>query len=334
MSNIQKNRRKFIQISAVFSGALMLNPVGALTINDKLKTYGWKGIALGADSSLYISHTDEAIANKIIDECVSLVRRLESVFSLYDDNSAVTQLNVSGKLIAPPSDLLQLLNRSIEYSRLTNGKFDVSVQPLWQAYVDLYSESISKLDVDNNEYIQSALNKVGWENINVDAGVIALNKAGMALTFNGIAQGYITDKVTQLLAKHGLNHALVNMGEIYGMNPVDSGKPWTVGIENAHNTTDIIKRLSIRNQAVATSGGYGTLFAPGISDNHLIDPQTGASSSLYDSITVVADNATTADAMSTAFSLMPAGDIKRIAKQLDVQVYAQLAGADTIEKIA
>lgn len=349
-------RRRFIHISAALSSTFLLTGTGGVlggqaiaraftTRHDSHATHTWTGIALGADASLQITHPDAAVAQALIERCVAEVQRLESLFSLYRDDSALMALNRDGMLHNPSNDFLTLLDRSKEFSRLTNGAFDVTVQPLWQAYANYFSENpapgvsattqpsgsdtskpgIPALPATLLPQVQDALKRVDWRGITLDPDAIRLIKPGMAITLNGIAQGYITDRITQLLAANGIDHALVNMGEIYGLSPdaPASDQAWTVGLENALQPGNIAGRVPIKNQAIATSGAYGTPFTPDRRHNHLLDPRSGLSSHRYHSVSVVAADATTADALSTAFSLMPEADIRALSQQLGVRTYLQ-----------
>lgn len=334
------SRRRFIHISAAFGGAAILTGLGGLqrsiAAQPPLKTHTWRGIALGADASLQISHPDAAVAGTLIERCMAEVDRLEGLFSLYRENSALARLNRHGFLDDPASDFLTLLGRSKEFSRLTNGMFDITVQPVWQAYADHFAtvgEAPQVLPRSVQRDVGEALKLVDWRKLIIEPQQIHLDQAGMAITLNGIAQGYITDRIVQLLAANGVDHALVNMGEIYGLNPGPSSTPWHVGIENAQQPGSVGKRVPIRNQAIATSGAYGTPFTSDLQHNHLLDPRLGTSSHLYHSVTVIAPDATTADALSTAFSLMPEADIGVLSRKLGVRTYIHAVNDSGIREL-
>ncbi|MGY6273308.1 FAD:protein FMN transferase [Achromobacter denitrificans] len=125
------------------------------------------------------------------------------------------------------------------------------------------------------------------------------------ITLNGIAQGYITDRITELLKQEGLERALVDMGEIQGMDTRSAPSDWQVGLADPQDPDRIFATARIRNQALATSGGYGTAIDAEGRFTHLFDPRTGRARPLYRSVSVMAPNATMADALSTAFSYMP-----------------------------
>ncbi len=326
------SRRRFIQITAGLGAASLLPGLGRAASCG----HYWQGIALGADASLDIRHPDPDIAAAVARRCIDEVHRLESLFSLYRPDSSLAVLNRQRVLQDPSADFLALLARSREFSRLTDGVFDVTVQPLWQAYAELHAAPDTPDAQERRARLEAALRHVDWRALVLDTRQVRLARPGMAVTLNGIAQGYITDRVTALLARHGIHHALVNMGEIFALNPTPSAtgdRAWQVGIEDARRPGRALARLPLRNRAIATSGAYGTPFGSQGEDNHLLDPRDGSTSTRYRSVSVVADDATTADALSTAFSLMPEKAIAALAGRMGVQVYVQAAGEAGLRRI-
>jgi len=303
------SRRRFIRISAAAAGMTLL-PLDRLRAAPAVEDAGrglrvWSGVALGADAMLQLHHPDPAEADRLIDACLAEVSRLEAIFSLYRDDSALCRLNRDGRLDGPPIELVELLGQAQGFSRQTAGAFDVTVQPLW----DLYAAHFSAPDPDpagpSRTAIAATLQRVGHQALNVDPARISFARPGMAVTLNGIAQGYVTDRVVDLLRGAGIDRSLVDMGETRAIGPRPSGEPWIVGLEDPKTPGRVAERLQIENQAVATSGGYGTQFDTEGRFNHLFDPATGETSWRYLSVSVIAPDATTGDALSTAFSLMP-----------------------------
>jgi thiamine biosynthesis lipoprotein len=300
-------RRCFIGISAA-AGGLSLLPLGR-GVTAQAPAVTWRGIALGAVASLQIHHPDRAAAERLVRSSLAELRRLEGVFSLYREDSVLVALNRRGAIEAPPAELVELLDEAKRYSALSGGAFDPSVQPLWT----LYTDHFSKPDADPNgppaAAVSEALALVGCGNILVSRDRIALAHRGMALTLNGIAQGYIADRIVALLRVGGIEHSMVDMGESRAIGTRPDGRPWEVGLSDPDQPDHIASTIPIVDQAVATSGGYGFRFDARGRFNHLFDPKTGQSADRYASVTVVMPTATAADALSTAFSLLPWEDI-------------------------
>ena len=300
-------RRRFIGISAA-AGGLSLLPL-ACGVKAQASAVTWRGVALGAVASLQIHHPDRAAAEKLVQRSLAELRRLERLFSLYREDSMLVALNQRGVLEAPPAELVELLGAARRYAELTGGAFDPTVQPLWALYTDHFSKPDADPDGPSAAEVKAALVQVGYGNVLVSRDRIALAHRGMALTLNGIAQGYITDRIVALLRAGGIEHSLVDMGESRALGSRPDGRAWEVGLADPDETRRIAETIPIVDQAVATSGGYGFRFDAKGRFNHLFDPKTGQSASRYRSVTVVMPTATAADALSTAFSLLSAEDI-------------------------
>jgi FAD:protein FMN transferase len=305
-------RRRFIGITAAAAGLSLLPFRGAAPAEGAVAT--WRGVALGAAGSLQIHHHDRAIAEELAQRSIAELRRLERLFSLYREDSALVDLNRRGVLEAPAAELVELIGEAQRYGALTGGAFDPTIQPLWTLYADHFSKSDAASDGPPAAGVKAALAKVGHERVLVSRDRIALAH-GMALTLNGIAQGYITDRVVELLRAGGIEHSLVDMGESRAIGSHPDGRPWEAGISDPDNPTRIVETVSLVDQAAATSGGYGFRFDAQGRFNHLLDPKTGESAKRYKSVTVVMPTATAADALSTAFSLLPAESIGKVLKK-------------------
>jgi FAD:protein FMN transferase len=305
------SRRRFIGIAACAAGFFDRAHAQAET----QKPAVWQGTALGALASIEIYHPDPAVASRLVQRSVEELERLEGIFSLYREHSALSKLNRLGSLHAPPPELLALLSISLGYSKMTDGAFDPTVLPLWDFYAQHFwadNESCAP----EEDRIKQVLSRVGYAKISLEEDRIAL-APGTTITLNGIAQGYITDCVTELLKAEGVAHSLVNLGEIRLIGRRPNGSRWMVGIEDPDRPGATTRTLEIENCAVATSGGYGCRFDAEGRYTHLFDPATGRSPQLYKSVSVVAPTATAADALSTAFSAMEIDAIDRVLHGLD-----------------
>ena len=319
--SVAVNRRKFIAISAAAAG------LSALPFGSRNKAAGahlaeWRGTCLGAVATLRVHHPDESTARDLVRRLVAEAGRLEDVFSLYREELSLCQLNRHGILASPPSELSDLLVACDHYWEITGGVFDPTVQALWRCYAESFSV---KGDAPTTAEREAALKLVGWQQLRFDRDRVVLARPGMGLTLNGIAQGYITDRVLEQLRSSGVENCLVDMGEIRTLGEKPDGNLWSVAIEDASGKTS--SSLSVLNKAVATSGANGFRFdAQGVC-NHLFDPVTGECAPPSKTITVVADTATTADALSTAFTLMKDDAIGSVlARTLRTQAYGVAAG--------
>ncbi|MCY1322783.1 FAD:protein FMN transferase [compost metagenome] len=138
----------------------------------------------------------------------------------------------------------------------------------------------------------------------------------MVLTLNGIAQGYVTDRVIALLREAGVSSSLVDMGENRAIGSRADGQPWRIGLADFEDAEDVDTTLDVTDRAVATSSGQGFQFDAKGRFSHILDPRSGAAAQRYARVSVVAPEASTADALSTAFSLLAPDSIDALAKQL------------------
>lgn len=293
------SRRRAIAITAVAAGL----PLLLRARRAEAKPVRWEGSALGAQATLTLYHDDEAAARRAVSAAVAEVERLEKVFSLFRADSAISALNRDGSLDAAPAELVELLSEARGYAELTGGSFDFTVQPLWQLYFRHFTQPNPDPAGPSAAEIAAARALIDWRGVVVDGASIRFAKPGQGVSLNGIAQGYITDRVTTLLRRHGLERMLVDMGEPRALSTKPDGSAWRIGIADPRAAERVLTSVDVVDKAVATSGGYGTIFDSAGRFTHLIDPSTGLTAPAAASVTVIADTAARADALSTALSV-------------------------------
>jgi FAD:protein FMN transferase len=252
------------------------------------------------------------VADRFIAVALDEMRRLESIFSLYKSDSSLVRLNTDGFLDAPAPELVELLAISSHFSKLTSGAFDTTVQPLWDVYAAHFSKPGADAAGPSAAAIAAACSRIDYKGVHVDGDRVSFGRPRMKLTLNGIAQGYITDRVADLLRAEGCTHTLVDMGEIRALGDHPSGRPWLIGMKDALHPSRSLPSVPIENEAMSTSSALGTTFEPSARFNHIFNPATGACANRYVSVSVKTSRATTADALSTAFSLMPIDAANRV----------------------
>lgn len=269
--------------------------------NAGIPTLQWRGRALGGPATVTIRHCSKAVAQNLVGYCVGEIERLERVFSLYRRDSEISRLNNEGRLDSPSHDIRLLLADARHYGDLSGGSFDVTVQPLWNLYSRHFHDSPNDALGPDPGKLERRLSLVDHRRIDLDNGRVALARAGMGVTLNGIAQGYITDRIANMLRDAGLNDVLVDLGEIRAL---DDGY-WKIGIADPDNPRRTIMDLPVNGRAVATSAGAGSRFEPSGRFHHLLNPITGQSAHDCLSVTVLAGTATLADALATAMAISP-----------------------------
>ena len=235
----------------------------------------WRGSALGGEATLVLDGLrDEARA--AAEAAAAEIARLERLFSLHRPDSQLARLNRDGRLARPARDLRAALAAAESWKRRTEGAFDAAVQPLWEHYAR---------GADG----PPPLDRIAGARVSVNPAEARLTP-GAAFTLNGVAQGMIADRVAALLAARGFTPRLIDAGEMRLPGP--DRRPVAF--------PDAGLRLNLADCAVAVSTPGALRFAQG---HHLFDPRTGASPARWRSVAVIAPDAETADALSTAFAV-------------------------------
>lgn len=311
-------RRKFIGITAAAAGTMLWPWGGAEAEVDASRSADWTGPWLGAVANIRIFHADHDAATRLLARAVAEARRLAHIFSLYDNESSLVQLNRTGVLLAPPPELVELLTMCGRVHARTGGLFDPTVQPLWQCYADHFTARGSSGDPPSPRELEQAIAHVGWSRLRFNRDRIVLER-GMALTLNGIVQGYVTDLIVDLLRAAGLECCLVDMGEIRAIGTPPDGRPWRVAVRGRREP---LQASEIDGRGVATSAADGFSFDPAGASNHLFNPATGGCAKPGRSLCVIAGSAAEADALSTAYALTDEAHVAELlARQPGVKAY-------------
>ncbi len=291
MSPSRRDRRRFLQVagSVLAIGAM---PASALPE----PTVRWRGRALGAEVEITLRGPEKA-ARRALGRSRELLLKMEALFSLYDPASALSRLNRSGRLDRPDAAFLDLLRRADAVVRRTGGIFDPSVQPLWR----LLAASGGAPDP---AALRRATALVGWDGLTFDESAVRLDRPGMALTFNGIAQGFATDRVSAALGREGFHHTLVNVGEFRA-----GGGAWRIGVEDP--VLGLVAVRTLNRGAIATSSPAALWLKAG-EIGHILSPRDPERRARWSSVSLEAATAAEADGYSTAFTMIGRAAIGRI----------------------
>ncbi len=222
MQPIPLSRRRVVAILAAAPG-LVLTGAEARAAAEPVT---WTGPVLGALGRITLHHPDRGAAERLVASALAEVRRLEAMFSLWRADSLISALSRSGALVAPPSEFVEVLAHAREAWAATAGAFDPTVQPLR----DVHAAHLATPGADPagppETSLQAALARVGLGELLVSPDRVAFARRGMALTLNGIGQGYITDSVVGVLRAGGVERTLVDKGEARALGTHPSGRPW------------------------------------------------------------------------------------------------------------
>ena len=297
------SRRRFITLVAAAAGLPLLLKAGG----SQAKPVRWEGTALGAPASIQLFHTDEAQAHAAITAGLGELKRLEAIFSVYRADSTISLLNREGMLENAPDDFIVMLTRALSLAKISDGVYDPTIQPVWQTYFRHFTSSNPDSAGPAPRDMAAALALVDWRAVEVDVGNkrISFARPGMGLTLNSGAQGYITDRVADVLRAHGFDRMLVDMGEPRALSAKPDGSAWRIGIANPADPSRTVVTLDLVDKCVSTSGGYGTLFDNAGAFTHIIDSRTGRTAPAMLGVSVVADKGIIADGLSTAMLMAP-----------------------------
>jgi thiamine biosynthesis lipoprotein len=267
--------------------------------------YEWRGQALGARGRLLLAHPDGNAAQRAAALCRDEIERLERIFSLYRADSELVALNRCGRLDAASHDLRTVLAEALRMAELSGGAFDVTVQSLWELYAAHFAAHPGDAAGPPMHQLDAARRRVDRRALALDGARVRLLRPGMAVTLNGIAQGYLTDRIADLLRDAGFANVLVQFGETFAGGAPSNEAPWRIGIADPVAPDRSIETFEARDLAVATSSGLATRFDAAGGHHHIFDPTTGRSAHRCASVTVRAPRATVADALSTTLAVLP-----------------------------
>lgn len=261
--------------------------------NQGLQSVRAADIVFGTTVSIQVLHDDVAVAREALQQAMQALRDIDALMSLHRPDSQVSLLNAQGSILDPHPHLLHVLRTAAQLSKQTDGAFDVTVQPLWQAASQHASTNAARTRVD-------------WKKLQITDKQVRFTREGMAITLNGIAQGYGVDRALAVLKSYGIQHALLDTGEFGSLGSRDDGNAWTLAIQDPRAQDQYVQALALDGRAMATSGDYATRFSDDFREHHIFDPRTGKSPAELASVTVLAPSGLLADGLSTACMVMGA----------------------------
>lgn len=266
--------------------------------------------------TLYDSN-DEEILNKVFNK----VKELESTLSINENGTLVDKINEEAGInpVKVDEDTYTVVKKGIEYSKLSNGLFDISVGPI----VKLWSIGLPEAKVPTQEEIHERLPLIGYNDIELNDTdkTIYLKRKGMIIDLGGIAKGYTADVISDILTEEGVNSAIINLGgNIFAHGKKPNGDEWKIGIQDPFSERGgIIGTLVTSNKSIVTSGIYERYIEKdGVKYHHILSPKTGYP---YDNevagITIASDKSTDGDALSTSVFAMGVEEGMKFVNSID-----------------
>jgi thiamine biosynthesis lipoprotein len=243
--------------------------------------------------------TGEAAADAVIAE----MHRIDAAMSPYKPDSELSRINREAAQRAVPvsAEMLTLLDRSLHFSRLSGGLFDITYAAVGHLYD--YRRGVAPSD----ERLARARAAVGYRGLVLDAAArtVRFAREGMRIDLGGFAKGHAVERGAAILRRFGIAQGIVSAGGDSRLVGDRLGRPWTIGVSDPRRRGQVVAVLPLEDVAVSTSGDYERYFeADGVRHHHLIDPRSGRSPSSVRSVTVVAGDGLTSEAMSKSVFML------------------------------
>lgn len=256
-----------------------------------------------------------------IEAVLADMRRIDREMSTYKPDSEISKVNAEAAKhpVKISRELFDLLTQALEYSRLTEGAFDITYASVGYMY------DFRRHVRPDESQIERALPGVNYRHVILDskAQTVKFAREGVRIDLGGIGKGHAVDSGIRILQQRGLSHAVVTAGGDSRIIGDRFGQPWVIGIRHPDRKEEVIARIPLEDAAISTSGDYERYFdEKGVRYHHIIDPKTGQSASKVRSATVIGPTATRTDGLSkTAFVL---------GAEKAIEIYNRLDGIDAI----
>lgn len=306
--------KKSLFRQAIWLGLIVLFLIGffiALNSEKQEQLFKRTQILLGTIVEIQIREIDETKADNAISKAFDEIKRIDKLFTTFDQTSPVWKINNSSDTILRiDEEIYNLLVLCDSVTKLSNGCFDISLNNLWKVW-GFDSQSYR---LPTKREIDSALNLSGWKNLKLSGDYKIIKSRNVELNFGAVAKGYAVDKAIDVLKNSGIKSALVNAGgEVKVI-----GKNWKVGIQHPRDSRDLVGVVKLSDNSIATSGDYEQYFeVDGKRYHHILDPKTGYPSTGIQSVSIINKSNAFADALATAVFVMGAKEGMNLIEKLD-----------------
>jgi len=274
-----------------------------------MKLFRHQDLLMGNRFVLGVVGEDQMKAENALTLAVEEIKRIENLFSTYQENSLINKINQNAGIspVSVTHEVFQLIQRANKISKLTDGAFDLSYGSLDK---DLWNFNQQMTSLPAPIEAEKAVQLINYKNIELNQAntTVYLKKVGMRIGFGGIGKGYAADRAKFILKEQGFEHGLVNAsGDLCAWGQDEKGEDWKIALSHPDAPTKVLAEIPLRNYAVATSGTYEKfVWIDGVKYSHTIHPKTGYPVRGTKSVTVIAPFAELADALTTPIAVMGA----------------------------
>ena len=246
---------------------------------------------------------DARAAERAIDAVMAEMHRIDRLMSPYKSDSELSRINrdAGRKPVAVGAELFGLIERSLQFSELSDGAFDITFASVGHLYD--YRSGVAP----DAAALQRACQAIGWRHLHLDAGnrTIRFGRDGMRIDLGGFAKGYVVDTSIAILKRLGVEHAVVAAGGDSRVLGDRRGRPWSIAVRDPRDAKRVVAVLPLQDTSISTSGDYERYFErDGVRHHHLIDPKTGSSPRSVRSVTILADDGLTSEGLSKCLFVM------------------------------
>ena len=261
------------------------------------------GQAMGTTIHTEIWHQDQRLAEQVADEVINLMNHVDQLMSPYIESSELSLVNrqASQAPVQISDELFKVIERSIFYSELTHGAFDITYASI--GYMYDFREAIRP----SRNQLDSRVQYINYKNIVLDPSdnSVFFRDPNVRIDLGGIAKGFAVDLAIEKAARSGVENILVTAGGDSRILGDRAGRPWVIGIRHPMDKNRVIAKLPLADESLSTSGDYERYFdEDGVRYHHILDPKTGDSARDVRSVTILGPQAMDTDALSTSVFVM------------------------------
>ena len=285
---------------------------------------GWQArddVAMGTAIRVELWCEDAARGNSAIDEVMAEMHRIDRTMSPHKADSELSIINrdAASSPVALSNEMFLLLVQAQRFSQFSQGAFDITYASAGCLYD--YRDGVAP----SAAALEQGRAAIGWKNLELDARTrsVRFTRPGMRIDLGGFAKGHAVDNAATILMRHGIRHAHVAAGGDSRVIGDKRGRPWTIGVRDPRQADGLAALLPLEDTAISTSGDYERFFEKnGVRHHHIVDPATGASPSAGRSLTVLAPDGLTCEALSKTVFVLGA--------QRGMELIESLEGVDAI----
>ncbi len=272
---------------------------------------------MGTIVDITVAAKDEKKADAAITAAFKEIGRLESIMSTYRPESDISKVNSAAGLhpVKVHKDLMIAVKKSLQFADLSGGAFNIAIGPA----IDLWNVTESE-EIPTPAELAAVRPLIDYKNVivNEDDSSIFLAKKGMRINLGGIGKGIAADYAHKILQSYGIRSGIIAVaGDLHAIGKKPDGGKWTIGITHPRKKESAIAKVYLADMSISTSGDYERFFMKnGVRYHHILSPETLYPSEGFQSVSVLARDSTTTDALSTAIFAMGPEDGKKLIERL------------------